>query len=200
MDKHPDKYFSSKLGNFRQEPPAPAWDRIDANLSRGKTPYVWLRIAAGFLLLIAAGSLFFILQPNKTEISFKDTKHTTQEILPKEFQQPGTDTSKQILQVESHAAKAVTKIKDLVHVSKTGSKLKPVAEEKFAAPIANFSSDVDESEVQSNSSSPSVAIAEEPEQPKVPSRVITFSAEEVNKKYLRVKKKESIVFLLFLYD
>jgi len=60
QDNEFDDLFRSKLDNFEAEPPAQAWQNIDAELSgrKRKSIFPMLSIAASVLILLIAGVLF----------------------------------------------------------------------------------------------------------------------------------------------
>lgn len=59
MTSQPDKLFRDKLENFQRPAPAAAWDRIEKNISKPVYKLVWVRIAAGIVLLSAAAVLLW---------------------------------------------------------------------------------------------------------------------------------------------
>ena len=72
MTSQPDKLFRDKLENFQRPAPVGAWDKIEKNLSKPSQKVVWMRIAAGIALLIAAA---IVLWPaEKAEEGIAKTK------------------------------------------------------------------------------------------------------------------------------
>lgn len=72
MTSQPDKLFRDKLENFQRPAPSGAWDKIESNLSKPSQKIVWMRIAAGIALLIAAA---IVLWPaEKAEQGIAKTK------------------------------------------------------------------------------------------------------------------------------
>src|SRR5687768_7921253 len=63
MTSQPEKLFRDKLESFQRPAPAAAWDRIEAGLDKTSNKNLWMKIAAGFLLLSVAA---FILWPTTT--------------------------------------------------------------------------------------------------------------------------------------
>lgn len=55
MTSPPDKLFRDGLGDYQKPAPPSAWDRVEANLDKKqpRLPYLFIRIAAGLLLLVA---------------------------------------------------------------------------------------------------------------------------------------------------
>src|SRR5688572_251240 len=67
MTSQPDKLFRDKLENFQRPAPAAAWERIESGLNKNHTKGLWMKIAAGLLLL--AISVFLLWPSASTEIS-----------------------------------------------------------------------------------------------------------------------------------
>jgi len=64
LNKHIDKVFRDKLGNYRKDPPDEAWTAIREGLGKKsgrKLVLIGWRIAAGFAILITAGYLYYSL-------------------------------------------------------------------------------------------------------------------------------------------
>jgi hypothetical protein len=59
MKQQPDNLFREKLENLRLEVPANAWSRIEAGLDKPSYKGLWMKIAAGLLLLAVAGVLIW---------------------------------------------------------------------------------------------------------------------------------------------
>ncbi len=59
MSYNPDPIFRDGLENYRKSAPASAWERVEAGLDRKRRKGVWLRIAAGLCLLIAASTVLW---------------------------------------------------------------------------------------------------------------------------------------------
>jgi hypothetical protein len=58
MTSPPDKLFRDGLEHHRKAAPASAWDRIESGLDRKRNRSPWMKIAAGLILLIAtAGAI-----------------------------------------------------------------------------------------------------------------------------------------------
>jgi hypothetical protein len=66
MNQQPDKLFRDKLETYQRPAPAPAWDRIDAELNKkNSAAWPWLKIAATLLLIALA---VWILWPKNSTL------------------------------------------------------------------------------------------------------------------------------------
>ncbi|MBX2971432.1 MAG: hypothetical protein KF803_18845 [Cyclobacteriaceae bacterium] len=68
MKQQPDHLFHNKLENFQLKPSADAWNRIEAGLDKKSNKALWLKIAAGLLLLSIASVLIWKIQPAETDV------------------------------------------------------------------------------------------------------------------------------------
>ena len=69
MTSQPEKLFRDKLENFQKPAPPLAWDRIEANLEDNQPKGLWLKIAAGVLLVSVVTFLLWpSSQSNDTEV------------------------------------------------------------------------------------------------------------------------------------
>ncbi len=59
MSYNPDPIFRDGLENYRKSAPASAWERVEAGLDRKRRKGVWLKVAAGLVLLISASTLLW---------------------------------------------------------------------------------------------------------------------------------------------
>lgn len=83
MKQQPDHLFHNKLENFQLRPSADAWNRIEAGLDKKSNKALWLKIAAGLLLLSIASVLIWKIQPAETDVLVKETPQTTEPALKK---------------------------------------------------------------------------------------------------------------------
>jgi hypothetical protein len=82
MTSQPEKLFRDKLENFQKPAPPLAWDRIEANLEGSQPKGLWLKIAAGLLLVSVATFLLWpSSQTNDAEVL---TKASDPVVKPKE--------------------------------------------------------------------------------------------------------------------
>ena len=94
-----DNQIKDKLNAREIQPSAPAWDRLDAMLTvveakQPKRNYIWLYIAAAFLLFSGLG--FFLLNSNETVAIENVTPVVTNEIIQEEIQKSQLPTEKQV--------------------------------------------------------------------------------------------------------
>jgi hypothetical protein len=85
MKQQPDHLFHNKLENFQLRPSADAWNRIEAGLDKKSNKALWLKIAAGLLLLSIASVLIWKIQPAETDV-LVNTKPQTIEPAPEKIQ------------------------------------------------------------------------------------------------------------------
>src|SRR5688500_400591 len=193
MDKHPDKYFSNKLNSYRKEPPSRAWDRIDANLVSAKPRFIWWKLAAGVLLLVVSGFVFFLLNTKPAEISANQPKVNTLNISTGDSTIHTPEIKEQPDVKETEAQHLVDNPKFFTP-KRNAQKPKSVREEKLMPPPVIQYEAVVEVEEQAHAVISSKEFSTTVADQSIPSRVITYSAQEVNKKYLRLKKKEAVVY------
>lgn len=105
MKQQPDHLFHNKLENFQLKPSADAWNRIEAGLDKKSNKALWLKIAAGLLLLSIASVLIWKIQPAETDVLVETTpeiKSTTPERLqptqPEETPVAAIDQNKKVEQ------------------------------------------------------------------------------------------------------
>lgn len=78
MKQQPDHLFHNKLENFQLRPSADAWNRIEAGLDKKSNKALWLKIAAGLLLLSIASVLIWKIQPAETNVLVDKTPQVTE--------------------------------------------------------------------------------------------------------------------------
>lgn len=105
MKQQPDHLFHNKLENFQLKPSADAWNRIEAGLDKKSNKALWLKIAAGLLLLSIASVLIWKIQPAETDVLVKTTPQVTepnpeklQPIQPQETAVAAVDQNKKAVQ------------------------------------------------------------------------------------------------------
>lgn len=74
-----EKQIQEKLNQRQIQPSLQAWDRLDAMLSvqeekKEKKSFSWLKIAAGFILFVGLGFLFFVSNENNSLPNSNDSK------------------------------------------------------------------------------------------------------------------------------
>lgn len=78
MKQQPDHLFHNKLENFQLRPSADAWNRIEVGLDKKSNKALWLKIAAGLLLLSIASVLIWKIQPAETNALVDKTPQVTE--------------------------------------------------------------------------------------------------------------------------
>lgn len=81
-DNRIDKLFQEKLSGLEKSPPPAAWDRVNMQLYKGKTPLLWWHKAAIVAIFCLSGTLIFSLtnrttnkQPAVTTVKGEDHLH-----------------------------------------------------------------------------------------------------------------------------
>lgn len=192
--QQPDNLFRDKLGNFQLDAPANAWSRIESGLDKSSNKGLWLKIAAGFLLLSVATVLIWKSSSKEVGPSIanntvpKETKMPARESTPS-APQKGTDNQLQNHQEEKNDSPIKASIKKKKHVPV------PVPENTVAhvdgvtdrEKIVDAGVSLPVSDVLTAKEANEVA----PETTNVQSGVyLVYTAEEVNKKYLRKQPEE----------
>lgn len=175
MTSQPDKFFRDALENFQRPAPTDAWNKIDAGLNKSRNKGLWLKIAAGLLLLCVAG---FLLRPK--EGSEKATIATIK------INDPIKNDQK------NKSSEEITP--SIVDDQKTESKNASLKKKNFKREnslIAESTEPKNEAnqEITTSIETPSSVqvVAEINSAASQPSRTIVYTAEEVNAKYLRKK-------------
>jgi hypothetical protein len=108
MKQQPDHLFHNKLENFQLRPSADAWNRIEAGLDKKSNKVLWLKIAAGLLLLSIASLLIWKTQPTETNVLVDKTPQVTepapekvQPTQPEETAVAAVDQAKKVEQEET---------------------------------------------------------------------------------------------------
>lgn len=81
MKQQPDKLFREKLENFQISAPTNTWSKIEAGLTPPSYKGLWLKIAAGLVLLITATLLLWNLNFSKPELSLASGNTTSEPVL-----------------------------------------------------------------------------------------------------------------------
>ncbi|HSF89695.1 MAG TPA: hypothetical protein VLA46_09775 [Saprospiraceae bacterium] len=67
MTSPPDKLFRQGLEHYQKPAPGSAWERIESGLEHKRNRGLWMKVAAGLVLLIATSTILFQLnQPEST--------------------------------------------------------------------------------------------------------------------------------------
>lgn len=185
MTQQPDKLFRNKLESLQLNAPSAAWSRIEAGLDKTSHKGLWLKIAAGLLLLAVAGVLIW----NYTSAPID---HSIAEVQPDEVQTTPEEP------VESIPEKATVN-EPLAHqpvVKSEAQKESSIKKSTSAVGLReqlaeNNSKTVEDIAVQSEPVSEIVVAAISPDEisesktKPYATKYIVYTAEEVNQKYLR---------------
>lgn len=175
MTSQPDKLFRDKLENFQQSAPVGAWDRIESNLVRPSHKLVWIRVAAGVALLATAAIVLWPSEKPKTEIAKTNTEnHPTKK-----------DSAQQSVEKKSEAKEeAVTQQTESV-ISPQDVNTVTFAKTEKQTPVQQTNT-VHDSVLISPAPESNTLIAEvQPEE--LTSKKIVYTADEVNRKFLKKK-------------
>lgn len=173
MTSQPEKLFRDKLENFQKPAPPLAWDRIEANLKGSQPKGLWLKIAAGVLLVSVAT---FLLWPsshtNDTEVL---TKAGDPVAKPKESTPEITVPQQTPVQA---AEQNVPEKKIKPNETKVATVDAPVLVAEIVTPNEN------DEWVETEVPAETVATETKPEEVLV-STTLVYSAEEVNARFLK---------------
>lgn len=194
MTKQPDNLFREKLGNLQMNAPVGAWSRIETNLDKPSRKVLWLKIAAGIALLSVATVLILsqstsdqsavVASVEQTPINsqvIEDPVPSTENLNP-ETPAPVTQDNRTSETKEVKQSSVKTK-----SASITKTVTEPIYDiEKMQEPIvvadvtlAEISHDVAQSiEDRSENSDANTPV------------YLVYSADEVNKKYLKSLPEE----------
>lgn len=198
MNQQPDKLFRDKLEGFHKPAPSAAWNKIEAGLQKKNNKAIWLRVAAA--VLIVAVAAFLIWANNSTTTSpqiAKDSDNQKETPVQKENKvEINTDKKETIEEPEQGTSIASTtpeKIKRRRKNQPVGTKsveAPVVVEEPAIEELISFTPSVGNSVDSSDIVTPiveDVIVAQntiEQSQESDQSRVLVFSVEEVDAKYL----------------
>jgi hypothetical protein len=171
MTSQPDKLFRDKLENFQQSAPAAAWERIEAGLEKNQHKGLWMKIAAGLLLLSVAA---FLLWPTTPSENTHQVTNTTQ-VIPENER---IEKNKKEENAPTLTAKQ-DPVKKRIAPKKQNDVVKKDEPVLVAESIENNALFIEPIET--------VAVVEINSAEKVSSRTILYTAEEVNAKFMRKK-------------
>lgn len=175
MTSQPDKLFRDKLENFQQPAPTGAWDKIEQKLEK---PYkiVWLRVAAGIILLSVAAILLW--PANKTEHVFTETKGKTPVKNNEAIQKQQPEKNNKATPELEHISPVRTTQTAVVQKTTKQTPVNKVQEEKkdsvsILLPVPQTPE--------------LIAEVVKPEVKQIASNTIVYRADEVNSKFLKKK-------------
>lgn len=177
MTSQPDKLFRDKLESFQRPAPAAAWDRIEQKLEKPASKIVWLRIAAGIVLLSIAAFLLWPAGSSQTVLTKtdgltpdkrNDAVHKDVPEQPKEI----TPELKIVTPVQTHTASVQKKFQKQI--------------KKQVEPKQNPSSD-SVSIILPVPQTPELIADVQPEVKQPVSTTIVYTADDMNSKFLKKK-------------
>ena len=182
MTQQPDNLFREKLEHFQLNPSTDAWNRIEAGLTKRANKMLWMKIAAGLVLLSVAS---IILWNN----SMYTDQHTTAIV--------NQDIGKENLAVETTPAdipatsnNLITKEKDILHSAISGKRQKVVVKEYPQLEVVETIQEEAYPVVETVVSETLIAQTEVAPTELSSGIYLVYSAEEVNQKYLRQQPEE----------
>lgn len=173
MTSQPEKLFRDKLEDFQKPAPPLAWDRIEAKLAGSQPKGLWLKIAAGVMLLSVATFLLWpSRQTNHPEVL---TKAIDPVVKPKESSPEITVPQQATTQTPE---RNVSEKKIKPREPKVATEDAPVLVAEIVAPLEN--NEWMETEVPAKE----VPAETKPEEV-IASTTLVYSAEEVNARFLK---------------
>lgn len=197
MNQQPDKLFREKLEGFHKPAPTAAWNKIEAGLQKKNNKVIWFRVAAALLLIAVAAFLIWTTQSAPAEQVANKAKSKKIVEPAKQSQDQPAAPEQTFIQPEQHKEPvAQTKIKKVKrnnknHPSTPQPEQQPVIVEApsdielvsfIPDAINEIDSAIDETPI---TEATVIATTTEEEVKKgEESRVLVFSVEEVDSKYL----------------
>jgi outer membrane biosynthesis protein TonB len=135
-----DKLFREKLAEHSLNAPPMAWGKIESNLPKKNNSFFWLKIAASFVLLIAAAILLWPREQDTTLLAVHN-KPTEKAISNKQNEKEKSEkekTEKETQQTEKVKSNAVKKNEETENKKSVKPNSKTVPQ-KTSVPVMNFS-------------------------------------------------------------
>lgn len=172
MTSQPEKLFRDTLESFQKSAPPAAWDRIEAKLDHTSNKGLWLKIAAGVLLLSVAA---FLLWPTERTSNTEVLTKTSDPIMKKESTTaPEISTPQQI--AEQKVTKKIVKPKNAKGLTETTPPLLATT----VSVVANETSELAEIVIPTE-----VILAETTSSEAMVSTTLVYTADEVNARFLK---------------
>lgn len=186
MTHQPDNLFREKLENLRLNAPENAWSRIEAGLDKSSYKGLWMKIAAGLVLLAVAGVLIWKVTgkeetnllasqttPEKTEVMKDEPAHANSPTLEPSVEQAiavQEENKKEFPKTVKEKKNGVTTVNENYIAVTTTSPENP--EEMITSPETSIAeaTNLETLEVSTKTQS---------------GVYLVYTAEEVNQKYLR---------------
>lgn len=183
----PEKIFREKLENYQRSAPYTAWDRIEKNLDAKNHKLIWLKIAAGILMLVIAGYMFWTNQsvPPSPSVAIiqEPVRNRVENSSPEkvvEIDVIKTPEEKVITTAPTVRVRPKETIPQIVQIhTMVENETIPIQGENL---ITSNQADIRKAETEVNES----MVMQK-------STVITYTADEVNAKFLRKKSEPEVV-------
>jgi hypothetical protein len=169
MTSQPEKLFREKLEHFQRPAPAAAWERIEAGLEQPHRKGLWLKIAAGLLLLSVAAFLLWPTTENNTDI----VTNTPDPVVPEDHNTlPEEAATPPLPVVEEKIAEQKIRPKQVRSAPAVSSEpVLAIAEEKEILPVT-------ETRIPET-----IVVESTPES--ITSTTIVYTADEVNARFMK---------------
>lgn len=195
MNDQPDRFFRDKLNDFQPPVSAGAWNRVSRNLGGKSDRTIWLKVAAGLLLLTAARMLIFPLQLDEPAMHLTENSSPVkeQEATPSEKMIPGAKEA--YMEKENRPSPTVTRPPEAESTErrkqdKAGRRRVPSAKPRPGVqnPIATTETlPIDHASIADETHAGTLGPYASPQQAEKENVTIIFTAQEVNEKYLKKK-------------
>ena len=169
MTSQPEKLFREKLEHFQRPAPAAAWDRIEAGLEQPHRKGLWLKIAAGLLLLSVAAFLLWPTTENNSDVLTSTSDPVVPEehnTLPEETVTPLSPVVEEKIAEQKNTPKQVK-----AATSIQSEPMLATVEEKEILPVTE-------------TILPETIVAESPSEA-IASTTIVYTADEVNARFMK---------------
>lgn len=200
MNQQPDKIFREKLEGFHKPAPPAAWNKIEAGLQKKNNKVIWFRAAAAVSFVAVAGFLIWTSQSETEQLvavnstmtnEVKPAEQKTEQVIPTEN---ATSSSEELVQyateqpiAQTNADKHTEKIQQSLMQPDEVPAMNDLQSDTELLSFASEQIKLNDSLSTSLASTEDVntipVIARE-ENVSEESRVLVFSLEEVDSKYL----------------
>jgi hypothetical protein len=195
MTSQPDKLFRDKLENFQKPAPVAAWNRIEADLEKSSNKGLWMKIAAGLVLLSVATILLWPSNNANTNLltdksSTQQQPEVKQELSASENSSNTTETTPSLSSKKevkgSIKTKSVEKIKEAKeHQPELLAQITEQSKQNSEIENLVSSNQNPESRTQNLESITPEIIVAQTESKESTSKTIVYTANEVNAKFLK---------------
>lgn len=186
MTQQPDELFRERLENFQMPAPANAWSRIESGLGNSNRKGLWLKIAAGLVLLSVASVLIWNTGTTTQRNSLSDYQPASENKIPAEKETTSiTDSNSQNTSPAMAVEKKEVRKKSIVKKSlpeqtdsNSAMQVERVKLDNTPSTAEVFVADVTVPEVVSQTEETHAGV------------YLVYTAEVVNEKYLRKQQTE----------